>query len=101
MNSVSTHATLYCLEIKISSETQLSQYIAEVVLGIFLSGARMEKMTAKRSLLKIACLLTESFRASSDRIYNLTFLVFFPLLLLLLLFFFETCLLIVQIIIAK
>ena len=43
---------------------QLSQYIAEAVLDIFLFVARMQEMTAKRSLLKIACLMTESFRAS-------------------------------------
>ena len=53
------------LKIKISSETQLSQHIAEVVFDIFVSVARMQKMTAKRFLLKIACLMTESFRAAS------------------------------------
>ena len=44
---------------------------AQVALDIFLLVARKPKVTAKRSLLKIACLMTVSFRASLGRIHNL------------------------------
>ena len=45
--------------------------IAEVALDIFLHVARQRSVTAKRSLLKIACLMTVSFRPSWDHIHNL------------------------------
>ena len=50
--------------------------IAEVALDIFLSGARKRRVTAKRFLLKMARLMTMSFRASANHIHNLSF--FFP-----------------------
>ena len=68
---------LHCLKIKISSETQFSLYIAEVLLDIFLSVARIQKMTVKRSLLKIASLITESFRGSYRIVYTNLSLFFF------------------------
>ena len=45
--------------------------IAEVALDIFLHVARQRRVTAKHSLLKIACLMTVSFRPSWDHIHNL------------------------------
>ena len=38
--------------------------IVEVALDIFLPVARKQRVTAKRFLIKIASLMTESFRAS-------------------------------------
>ena len=48
--------------------------IAEVALDIFLPVASKRKVTAERASLKIASLMTVSFRASKDHINNLSFL---------------------------